>query len=181
MITNKKWAVRLPGIAVVLAALTFGTTSAAQSAATGKSFLWKVQSGSKVLYLAGSVHALGADSYPLSAAYENAFKAAGTLVEEINLAEAEQMAAAPMLLAKGLYTDGVVCAPGRVLVERSVSKRGVPHPGGEILQRARSFRRVTPGERGFRLLYLSQEVFEEHRTGRVGGRGSWYSKEKGQR
>ena len=77
MITNKKWAVRLPGIAVVLAALTFGTTSAAQSAATGKSFLWKVQSGSKVLYLAGSVHALGADSYPLSAAYENAFKAAG--------------------------------------------------------------------------------------------------------
>ena len=62
---------------------------------------------SKVLYLAGSVHALGADSYPLSsAAYENAFNAAGTLVEEINLAEAEQLAAAPMLLAKGLYTDG---------------------------------------------------------------------------
>jgi len=106
MVTNKKWAVRLPSIAVILAALTFGTTSAAQSAATGKSFLWKVQSGSKVLYLAGSVHALGADSYPLSAAYENAFKAAGTLVEEINLAEAEQMAAAPMLLSKGLYTDG---------------------------------------------------------------------------
>jgi uncharacterized protein len=106
MATNNKWAVRLPGIAVVLAALTFSTTSAAQSAATGKSFLWKVQAGAKVLYLAGSVHALGADSYPLSAAYESAFKAAGTLVEEINLAEAEQMAAAPMLLAKGLYTDG---------------------------------------------------------------------------
>ena len=105
MATNNKWAVRLPGIAVVLVALTFCSTSTAQTA-TGKSFLWKVHAGSKVLYLAGSVHALGADAYPLAAAYENAFKAAGTLVEEINLAEAEQLAAAPMLLAKGLYTDG---------------------------------------------------------------------------
>jgi uncharacterized protein YbaP (TraB family) len=59
-----------------------------------------------VLYLAGSVHALGADAYPLSAAYESAFAASATLVEEINLAEAEQLAAAPMLLAKGLYLDG---------------------------------------------------------------------------
>jgi len=99
-------AARLPAIAVVFA-LTFCTASAAQTpAAAGRSFLWKVQSGSKVLYLAGSVHALGADAYPLSAAYENAFAAAGTLVEEINLAEAEQLSAAPMLLAKGLYTDG---------------------------------------------------------------------------
>ena len=106
MATNNKWTVRLPGIAVVLVALTFCSTSTAQTATTGKSFLWKVHAGSKVLYLAGSVHALGTDAYPLSAAYENAFKAAGTLVEEINLAEAEQLAAAPMLLAKGLYTDG---------------------------------------------------------------------------
>ena len=106
MATNNKWAVRLPRIAVVLVALTFCTTSAAQTAATGKSFLWKVHAGSKVLYLAGSVHALGADSYPLSAAYESAFNSSGTLVEEINLAEAEQLAAAPLLLSKGLYTDG---------------------------------------------------------------------------
>jgi uncharacterized protein YbaP (TraB family) len=105
MAKNNKWAVRLPGIVIVLAALTVCTTSA-QTAATGKSFLWKVHSGQKVLYLAGSVHALGADSYPLSAAYESAFNSSGTLVEEINLAEAEQLAAAPLLLSKGLYTDG---------------------------------------------------------------------------
>jgi len=105
MAMNSKWAVRLPGIVIVVAALTVCTTSA-QTAATGKSFLWKVQSGQKVLYLAGSVHALGADSYPLSAAYEGAFNSSGTLVEEINLAEAEQLAAAPLLLSKGLYTDG---------------------------------------------------------------------------
>src|SRR5262245_22440749 len=106
MATTRTWAARLPAIAVVLVALNVCTSSAQTPAGTGKSFLWKVQSGTKVLFLAGSVHALGADAYPLSAAYESAFTAAGTLVEEINLAEAEQLAAAPMLLSKGLYTDG---------------------------------------------------------------------------
>ena len=107
MSTTRKWAVRLPAIVVVVANLTFPIGAAAQTSAdAGKSFLWKVQAGTKVLYLAGSVHALGADAYPLSAAYENAFAAAGTLVEEIDLAEAEQLASAPMLLAKGIYTDG---------------------------------------------------------------------------
>ena len=106
MSTTRRWAVRLPAIAVVIATVCSTAASAQTPADAGKSFLWKVHAGSKVLYLAGSVHALGADAYPLSAAYENAFTAAGTLVEEINLAEAEQLAAAPMLLAKGLYTDG---------------------------------------------------------------------------
>jgi uncharacterized protein YbaP (TraB family) len=107
MATTNRWAARLPAIAVAFVALTFCTATAAQTpAAAGKSFVWKVHAGSKVLFLAGSVHALGADAYPLAAAYENAFAAAGTLVEEINLAEAEQLAAAPVLLAKGLYTDG---------------------------------------------------------------------------
>jgi uncharacterized protein YbaP (TraB family) len=107
MATTRTWAARLPRLAVVLVALGLCTSAAAQTpAAVGKSFVWKVQSGTKVLYLAGSVHALGADAYPLAAAYDKAFAAAGTLVEEIDLAEAEQLAAAPMLLAKGLYTDG---------------------------------------------------------------------------
>jgi uncharacterized protein YbaP (TraB family) len=114
MATTKKWvprlrsglAARLPAIALVVVALGLSTVSSAQAPASGKSFVWKIQAGSKVLYLAGSVHALGADAYPLATAYENAFAAAGTLVEEINLAEAEQLAAAPMLLAKGLYLDG---------------------------------------------------------------------------
>ena len=127
---NSKWAVRLPGIVIVVAALTVCTTSA-QTAATGKSFLWKVQSGQKVLYLAGSVHALGADSYPLSAAYEGAFNSSGTLVEEINLAEAEQLAAAPLLLSKGLYTDGrtfesAVGKDTATLVATRLKNTGIP-------------------------------------------------------
>jgi uncharacterized protein YbaP (TraB family) len=127
-----RWAARLPAIVVAVSTLTFCTTSAAQtSGATGKSFLWKVHAGTTVLYLAGSVHALGADSYPLSAAYESAFAAAGTLVEEINLAEAEQLAAAPMLLAKGIYTDGrtfegVVAKDTATLVAGRLKDTGIP-------------------------------------------------------
>ena len=117
-------------LAVVLVALGFSTASSAQAPA-GRSFVWKIQSGTKVLYLAGSVHALGADAYPLSAAYENAFAAAGTLVEEINLAEAEQLAAAPMLLAKGLYMDGrtfegAVAKDTATLVASRLKDTGIP-------------------------------------------------------
>jgi hypothetical protein len=82
------------------------TTSAAQTPAAGKHFLWTVRSGANVLYLAGSVHALGKDVYPLPAAFEKAFESSGTLVEELNLAEVDSLSAAPMLLAKGMYGDG---------------------------------------------------------------------------
>ena len=94
---------RVAGITLCLAATA--AVAVAQTA-PAKSFLWKVQSGSKVLYLAGSVHALSADVYPLSAAFERAFAASGTLVEEIDLAETESLAAAPAILAKGMYIDG---------------------------------------------------------------------------
>jgi uncharacterized protein len=93
----------LAAIAVVLAA-SAGVD--AQTSAGGRNFLWKVQSGSGVLYLAGSVHALTADVYPLNPAYQRAFDAAGALVEEIDLAEADPLSAGPSLLMKGMYQDG---------------------------------------------------------------------------
>ena len=71
-----------------------------------KSFLWKVESGSKVLYLAGSVHALTADVYPLNPAFERAFEASDLLVEEIDLSEGDLAAVAPLILTKGMYQDG---------------------------------------------------------------------------
>ena len=71
-----------------------------------KSFIWKVQSGPRVMYLAGSVHALSADVYPLSPAFEQAFAASDTLVEEIDLGQSGLIALGPMLLAKAMYQDG---------------------------------------------------------------------------
>jgi uncharacterized protein YbaP (TraB family) len=92
---------------VAIGVLTVCAPSSAQSRASGaKSFLWKVQSGERVLYLAGSVHALKADVYPLNPAFERAFEATDMLVEELDLSEGDMLALAPMLLAKGVYQDG---------------------------------------------------------------------------
>jgi uncharacterized protein len=87
-------------LAVLLAAVSTGAQAPARN------FLWKVQSGPGVLYLAGSVHALPADVYPLDPAFQRAFDASSTLVEEIDLNNATALAAMPALMAKGMYRDG---------------------------------------------------------------------------
>ena len=93
--------------AIAALALTLGSL-AGLNAQTGaaKSFIWKVQSGPRVMYLAGSVHALSADVYPLSPAFEQAFTASDTLVEEIDLGQSGLIALGPMLLSKAMYQDG---------------------------------------------------------------------------
>ena len=115
--------------AAVLAATAHPDAQTAPGAA--RSFLWKVQAGAKVLYLAGSVHALSADVYPLSQAFEGAFTASGTLVEEIDLAEADSLSMAPMLLTKGMYADGrrfdtSVSKDTATLVASRMSAAGLP-------------------------------------------------------
>jgi uncharacterized protein YbaP (TraB family) len=121
---------RLVIVAVCTSALVC-TTSAAQTPAAGKHFLWTVRSGTNVLYLAGSVHALGADVYPLPAVFEKAFESSGTLVEELNLAEVDSLSAAPMLLAKGMYGDGrtfesAVSKETAAMVADHVKQTGLP-------------------------------------------------------
>jgi uncharacterized protein YbaP (TraB family) len=93
---------------VLAVAVAVGHAVAAQTAqsAPAKSFLWKVESGPRVLYLAGSVHALTADVYPLNPAFERAFQASDLLVEELDLSQGDLLTLGPMLLAKGMYQDG---------------------------------------------------------------------------
>ncbi len=58
-------------------------TSAAQSDnGKGKSFLWRVQSGTGIVYLFGSVHMAKPDSYPLPRQVEEGFAAADILAVE---------------------------------------------------------------------------------------------------
>lgn len=92
----------------LIAAVGVGTAVRAQApAAPGtKNFLWTVQSDSGLLYLAGSVHALPADVYPLNPAFERAFEASDTLVEEIDMSAGDIASLAPMIMAKGMYLDG---------------------------------------------------------------------------
>jgi uncharacterized protein YbaP (TraB family) len=109
--------------AAVTIAVLVASGAAAQT--RGRSFLWKVQSGNNVMYLAGSVHALTADAYPLNPAYQRAFDASSALVEEIDLAEADPLAGGLGLLAKGMYQDGrtfssVVSRETAALVERKL-------------------------------------------------------------
>ena len=89
-----------------IAAIVLLAVCAASAQSPAKSFLWKVQSGSRVLYLAGSVHALTAAVYPLNPAFERAFQASDMLVEEIDLSEGDLLTVGPMLLMKGMYQDG---------------------------------------------------------------------------
>ena len=91
---------------VVALAVALGSLGLDAQSRSAKSFLWKVQSGPRVMYLAGSVHALSADVYPLSPAFEQAFAASDTLVEEIDLGASGLMALGPMLLSKAMYQDG---------------------------------------------------------------------------
>lgn len=91
---------------VVALAVALGSLGVEAQSQSAKSFLWKVQSGPRVMYLAGSVHALSADVYPLSPAFEQAFAASDTLVEEIDLGASGLMALGPMLLSKAMYQDG---------------------------------------------------------------------------
>jgi hypothetical protein len=95
--------------ALVCVALAIGSLAGLDAQAqsgTARSFLWKVQSGPRVTYLAGSVHALSADVYPLSPAFDQAFAASDTLLEEIDLDQSGLLALAPMLLSKAIYQDG---------------------------------------------------------------------------
>ena len=89
--------------------LVVGAAAASAQGPSGRgarSFLWKVQAGDRVMYLAGSVHALTADVYPLNPAFERAFVASDMLVEEIDLDRGDIATLGPTLLAKGVYQDG---------------------------------------------------------------------------
>jgi hypothetical protein len=106
-------------------AIAFLLASGAAAQTRGHSFLWKVQSGASVMYLAGSVHALTAGAYPLNPAYQRAFEASGALVEEIDLAEADPLGGGLALLSKGMYQDGrtfnsAVSRETAALVERKL-------------------------------------------------------------
>ena len=93
--------------AVLAVVVSVAAPVAAQNGRSGgRNFLWKVQNARGVVYLAGSVHALSPDIYPLNPAFQRAFDASGTLMEEIDLGDAGQLTSSLMLLGKGVYQDG---------------------------------------------------------------------------
>lgn len=71
-----------------------------------KHFLWKVSSGNNTVYLLGSLHVLGKDSYPLGDAYERAFQDSEIVVFEVDPGELEKPETIQFILKKAALENG---------------------------------------------------------------------------
>jgi uncharacterized protein len=100
--------------------------------AAGRNFMWKATSPSNgVVYLAGSVHLLTADYYPLDPAYDQAFKASDVLVEELDMREMLGANSQMELLSRGMLPAGqtidkVLSAATMNAVVKKFSDLGMP-------------------------------------------------------
>ncbi|MBF0506037.1 MAG: TraB/GumN family protein [Nitrospirae bacterium] len=73
------------------------------SAACGKSFLWKVKSPTATAYILGSIHVMKPESYPLNTKIETAFEKSGVLAVEADINNITQKDMAE-LIAKAFYS-----------------------------------------------------------------------------
>lgn len=90
-------------LATLLALFFFSAPARCQE----KSFLWRVSSsdGNNSIFLAGSIHFLKREHYPLKKPLEAAFDGAKRLVLEIDLQSSSAEKAQSLTLAKGVYRD----------------------------------------------------------------------------
>jgi uncharacterized protein YbaP (TraB family) len=124
------WRRRATATAAALAALLAVATLSLHAATP--SFLWKVtgpRGGS--VYLAGSIHLLSSEYYPLAPAFDAAFAQADLLVEEVDLAEMLAPDAQMQMLTRGMMPAGrtldtVLSAPTLDAVRAKVSELGLP-------------------------------------------------------
>ena len=75
--------------------------------AASPSFLWKVTTpAGRSLYLAGSLHLLSSEYYPLAPAFEERFAEADLLVEELDMGEMAAPASQMLMLQRGMMPAG---------------------------------------------------------------------------
>lgn len=113
------------------AALSLLIALDAANAQAARSFLWTVTAGQGRIYLAGSVHLLSKDYYPLSPALEAAYTDADLLVEEADFADMQSPEAQLKLLTRGMLPPGqsvdrVLRESTYALVARRVAALGMP-------------------------------------------------------
>ena len=116
-------------VAAILALLLVSSPLGAQAP---RNFLWKVEGeGGAVAYLLGSLHVLTAEWYPLSETINKAFAESTTLVEEVDIEEADDPVVMMSALAKAMLTDGktldqIVAPEVYAEVKRRAEKSGLP-------------------------------------------------------
>lgn len=86
---------------IVIALLCFFCASA-----FAQSSVWKISKNDKVLYIAGTVHVLQQDDYPLPEEFSKAFDNAGKVVFETDMAEVRSPAFTQRMMQKMLYPPG---------------------------------------------------------------------------
>jgi uncharacterized protein YbaP (TraB family) len=89
---------------LILALLLLTCSGAAQ--ADAKHFLWRVSKDGHVMYVAGSVHVLRPEDYPLPAVMESLFRSSAGLVEEIDLTHFDPEGAQLQMMKIGAYPPG---------------------------------------------------------------------------
>src|SRR5438093_3829992 len=105
--------------------------------APAKNFLWKATGKGNSVYLAGSIHMLSPDFYPLHPAFEAAFNDSDLLVEEVDMAEmlgteAQMQALMRGMLPPGQTLDKVLSPATLALVTKTAKDLNAPL---EALQR----------------------------------------------
>lgn len=124
-------ALRVLGAVIALALL------ALPIAAQSHSFLWKATGKGSTVYLAGSIHMLSPDFYPLNPVFDSAFNDSDLLVEEVDLGELLGPASQMQALMRGMLPAGQtlasVLSPATLaLVTKAAKDLGAPI---EALQR----------------------------------------------
>lgn len=117
------------GVATVLALIV---AAGLQVRAATPSFIWKATAPSGgTTYLAGSIHLLTSEYYPLTPAFEDAFASADLLVEEVDMAEMLAPESQMLMLRRGMMPagqtlDSVMSADTMAVVKAKVTELGLP-------------------------------------------------------
>ncbi len=87
--------------------VVFVALTCLQAGAASKNFVWKaISKQGSTVYLAGSVHLLTKDYYPLDPAFESALRAADLLVEEVDLGVMLAPSSQMLMLTRGMLPPG---------------------------------------------------------------------------
>jgi len=74
--------------------------------ALAESSVWKAQKGASVMYLGGTFHLLRPGDFPLPVEFEQAYRAADTLVFETDIGKLTDPAVQQQLVSGAMYSDG---------------------------------------------------------------------------
>jgi uncharacterized protein YbaP (TraB family) len=124
--------VRTAARVVAAVVLLVSALAPCRAYAQGTSFLWKAvgpQGGT--VYLAGSLHLLSDEYYPLAPAFDQAFTQSTLLVEEVDMAEMLAPESQLMMLQRGMMPAGqslssVLSADTMSAVSAKVAELGLP-------------------------------------------------------